>query len=68
MTAEPRTNAKPDVDVAVAPTANDSCAVRETIVETLIDIWSRNLQTSPILPDSNFFDLGGDSLLAVGLC
>ena len=67
MTAEPRTNAKPDVDVAVAPTANDSYAVRETIVETLIDIWSRNLQASPILPDSNFFDLGGDSLLAVGL-
>jgi acetoacetyl-CoA synthetase len=67
VTAEPRTNAKPDVDVAVAPMANDICAVRKTIVETLIDIWSRNLQTSPILPDSNFFDLGGDSLLAVGL-
>jgi acetoacetyl-CoA synthetase len=67
VTAEPRANAKPDLDVAVAPTANDSCAVRETIIETLIDIWSRNLQTSPILPDSNFFDLGGDSLLAVGL-
>jgi pimeloyl-ACP methyl ester carboxylesterase len=25
------------------------------------------LQTAPIFPDSNFFDLGGDSLLAVGL-
>ena len=67
MTVEPRTNAAPDVDAAVAPTVADRRAVRETIVEALIEIWSRNLQTTPILPDSNFFDLGGDSLLAVGL-
>ena len=65
MTAAPRINTGPDI--VVAPTPKDAGAVRETIVETLIDIWSRNLQTSPILPDSNFFDLGGDSLLAVGL-
>jgi acyl carrier protein len=30
-------------------------------------IWSRLLQTSPIAPDDNFFDLGGDSLLAVNM-
>lgn len=64
MTAQPRIDA---TDAAVAPTTGDRRAVRETIVESLIDIWSRNLQTSPIVPDSNFFDLGGDSLLAVGL-
>lgn len=64
MTAQPRIDV---TNSAVAPTTGDRRAVRETIVESLIDIWSRNLQTSPIGPDSNFFDLGGDSLLAVGL-
>jgi len=56
-----------DEDAAVAPTEADRRAVRATVVESLTDIWSRNLQTSPIFPESNFFDLGGDSLLAVGL-
>jgi thioesterase domain-containing protein/acyl carrier protein len=65
LTAEPRIQV--DADSVVAPTSGDRRAVRETIVETLIDIWSRNLQTSPIGPGSNFFDLGGDSLLVVGL-
>jgi acetoacetyl-CoA synthetase len=36
-------------------------------VELLTGIWSRMLQVSPVLPDSDFFDLGGDSLLAVNL-
>ena len=36
-------------------------------VDRLIAIWTRVLQVSPIYPDTNFFDLGGDSLLAVGL-
>ncbi len=65
MTAQPRIDVMPGA--AAAPAAGDRRAIRETIVEALTDIWSRNLQTSPILPDSNFFDLGGDSLLAVGL-
>jgi acetoacetyl-CoA synthetase len=36
-------------------------------IEILASIWSRLLQTSPIAPDDNFFDLGGDSLLAVNM-
>jgi len=36
-------------------------------LERLIDIWSRILNDTGVGPDSNFFDLGGDSLLAVGL-
>ena len=36
-------------------------------IELLTGIWSRLLQTSPIAPDDNFFDLGGDSLLAVNM-
>ncbi|MGH6879023.1 MAG: alpha/beta fold hydrolase [Rhizomicrobium sp.] len=38
-----------------------------SLVERLTAIWSRVLRVSPVGPDSNFFDLGGDSLLAVGL-
>jgi acetoacetyl-CoA synthetase len=37
------------------------------MTETLIPIWERVLQQSPIGPDDNFFDLGGDSLSAVTL-
>ncbi|HEX4081163.1 MAG TPA: thioesterase domain-containing protein [Rhizomicrobium sp.] len=36
-------------------------------LEQLMAIWSRVLRVSSIARDSNFFDLGGDSLLAVGL-
>jgi acetoacetyl-CoA synthetase len=54
-------------EIAVAPTAGERSAIRETVVACLTGIWSRTLQTTPIYPDSNFFDLGGDSLLAVGL-
>jgi thioesterase domain-containing protein/acyl carrier protein len=42
-------------------------APASTTVEVLTPIWERVLQTSPILVDDNFFDLGGDSLLAVQL-
>jgi len=35
--------------------------------EVLTHIWERVLQRSPILAEDNFFDLGGDSLLAVQL-
>src|SRR5580658_7248150 len=36
-------------------------------IEQLIPIWQRVLQRSPIGMHDNFFDLGGDSLLAVNL-
>lgn len=36
-------------------------------VSALTTIWESVLQTSPIQPDDNFFDLGGDSLSAVTL-
>ncbi|HTT83226.1 MAG TPA: alpha/beta fold hydrolase [Rhizomicrobium sp.] len=42
-------------------------AARADLVAQLGEIWNRTLRISPISPDSNFFDLGGDSLLAVGL-
>jgi acetoacetyl-CoA synthetase len=45
----------------------ESDAPREVLTRRLHDIWSRTLRVSPIAADSNFFDLGGDSLLAVGL-
>jgi thioesterase domain-containing protein/acyl carrier protein len=39
----------------------------ETTLELLAGIWSRTLRTSDVHPDSDFFELGGDSLLAVNL-
>jgi acetoacetyl-CoA synthetase len=36
-------------------------------IDQLIPIWERVLQRSPIGVNDNFFDLGGDSLLAVSL-
>ena len=37
------------------------------MIETLTAIWQRLLQHSPIGPEDNFFDLGGDSSIAVEL-
>lgn len=34
-------------------------------IEQLGRIWSRVLGVAPVLPDANFFDLGGDSFLAM---
>lgn len=39
----------------------------EAALETVIDVWQRVLQRAPIGADDNFFDLGGDSLLAIQL-
>jgi acetoacetyl-CoA synthetase len=36
-------------------------------VARLVSVWSETLRTPDISPDSNFFDLGGDSLLALAL-
>jgi thioesterase domain-containing protein/acyl carrier protein len=49
----------------MSPQANR--AAHDNIVARIGDIWSRTLRVSPIAPDANFFELGGDSLLAVGL-
>jgi acetoacetyl-CoA synthetase len=38
-----------------------------TMVETLIPIWQRVLQLSSIGVDDNFFEIGGDSTLALAL-
>jgi len=38
---------------------------RTPTVDELVAIWSRVLQTEEVTADSDFFDLGGDSLLAV---
>src|SRR5271170_5747705 len=37
------------------------------MAEALTTIWERVLQHSPVGPDDNFFDLGGDSLSATTL-
>lgn len=37
------------------------------MIELLTPIWQRLLETSPINAEDNFFDLGGDSFLAVEL-
>jgi acetoacetyl-CoA synthetase len=39
--------------------------VVSSIVPRLTTIWERLLQHAPILPEDNFFDLGGDSSIAV---
>jgi acetoacetyl-CoA synthetase len=39
----------------------------ETNIAVLSTIWSRLLQIPSVHPDDNFFDLGGDSLLAVNM-
>src|SRR5580693_676480 len=39
----------------------------EDVVDRLCRIWSRVLKTSPVTAESDFFELGGDSLLAVNL-
>jgi len=40
---------------------------RAETIERLTAIWSRTLRLSSVDIDANFFDLGGDSLMAVGL-
>jgi thioesterase domain-containing protein/acyl carrier protein len=37
------------------------------LLETVSRIWQRVLRTADVAPESNFFDLGGDSLLAITL-
>lgn len=39
----------------------------ESTLEGLVSIWSETLRSADISPESDFFDLGGDSLLALAL-
>jgi acetoacetyl-CoA synthetase len=56
-----------DVVMAV-PTARERMPTDgDETVRLLTAIWERQLQRSPIRTDENFFDLGGDSLLAITL-
>jgi acetoacetyl-CoA synthetase len=48
-----------------AETAIGDEAPKPPSVDQVIAIWSRVLNISPICRDSNFFDLGGDSFLAM---
>ena len=49
-----------------ANTTADWRSTDTTSIEgTLVKIWERLLGVSPITPDQNYFDLGGDSSLAV---
>jgi thioesterase domain-containing protein/acyl carrier protein len=45
-----------------------SAAPRTTTEKTLAAIWSEILKLPDIGVDANFFEIGGDSLLATGLC
>ena len=53
----------------MAPTLAEHVGVkkRPDTASLLIQIWRRVLQTHDVTRDSNFFDLGGDSLLALTL-
>src|SRR5689334_19019023 len=44
-----------------------SCTPDTDSTEMLLGIWRRVLRTDDVEPESNFFDLGGDSLLALTL-
>jgi thioesterase domain-containing protein/acyl carrier protein len=47
--------------------SKDPVAPRDTLEEQLVKLWSRILQTKAIGVTDNFFDLGGNSLLAARL-
>jgi acetoacetyl-CoA synthetase len=56
-----------DVVMSVPTTRERLPTAGDETVRLLTAIWERQLQRSPIRPDENFFDLGGDSLLAITL-
>ena len=56
-----------DLDAFTIDPGVESRPQRPECIPGLIAIWTRVLRISPIFADSNFFDLGGDSLLALGL-
>jgi len=60
-TADPARRATP------SPKRRDHAAPRNAVELQLRDIWERLLDVRPIGVRDNFFDLGGDSLLAIRL-
>jgi oxalate---CoA ligase len=57
---------KPEAGKQTAsPHALENPAAAGTLVIQMTELWERLLQKAPISPDEDFFDLGGDSLLAV---
>jgi acetoacetyl-CoA synthetase len=46
---------------------SDNRSPLEFMIDILTSLWERVLLQSPIHPDENFFDLGGDSLIATSL-
>ncbi|MGH9763717.1 MAG: thioesterase domain-containing protein, partial [Blastocatellia bacterium] len=67
-------NGKLDMSLLPPPETNtgklsspDYVAPRDALEEQLAQIWENVLQVSPIGATSNFFDLGGHSILAVRL-
>ena len=48
-------------------TLNNVLEARRSLTEVVTEIWRRVLQLESIGPEDNFFDLGGDSALAVQL-
>ena len=52
----------------VSTSLSQNTSVRSStaaFTETLTGIWERQLRHAPIAPGDNFFDLGGDSSIAV---
>ncbi len=60
-------NSRNDSDVTKEEKAQNS-GINKSSNEQLKDIWMETFGTSEIHEQSDFFDLGGDSLLAVRLC
>jgi acyl-CoA synthetase (AMP-forming)/AMP-acid ligase II/thioesterase domain-containing protein/acyl carrier protein len=48
-----------------APRLSDDTAADSTLIIQLTDLWERLLQIKPLLPDDDFSEKGGDSLLAM---
>ncbi len=57
------TRVAPGVDERTTPHAR--VPSREAVEQGLVEIWERSLQVTPVGVTDNFFDLGGDSLVAV---
>jgi hypothetical protein len=58
--------AEADADeIAAAPTAAAPVPLQAVVQEQLLEIWRRLLKTRDLTPESNFFESGGNSFLAL---
>ncbi|MBO4204416.1 condensation domain-containing protein [Micromonospora echinofusca] len=48
----------------IAGTQTASARTSADTLDILADIWARLLETGPVLPEDDYYDLGGDSILA----